>query len=139
MKFTERLHLIVAIVLYRIRSIILTRPEPIEFIVGFAFITFGIILLLPYESYQSSHAYELLSKILSEQEAGLLGISIGALVWLILLFGNIYIRRLSMLLSALIWAMLTTTLVASSPTTAGVDYVWALGALWAYLRLLLVK
>lgn len=122
----------------RMRFLVRVYPESLEFTIALAYCFFGFVLLVPYNSYAASHAYDAIATVLSEGELGLTMVLFGVATLFFLIQGSIKIRRVVMFISIFMWFAMTTVLLIGAWTTAAVDYVFAVGSFWAYIRLSLM-
>jgi len=115
-------------------------PNPVEWLLAWIILLYGVVLSVPFETFRTAAAYEILGKLTDETA---LGIGLGV-VGIFSLWatgsGKLSMRRTATMIETIVYLFLAVAITLSVPFSLGsVLYVLAGYAAWAFLRLGLIK
>jgi hypothetical protein len=105
-----------------------------EFIATYILLGWGVLLLLPFDTFSTSIGYHILGSIMPENCWGYLTILSGLALLLGNLIHNYTLRKYSLLLSCLVWSVVFTSLfIANKASTGTIAYLgYALLSEWLF-------
>lgn len=120
-----------------VNRIVCANSSPLETAVAIQSILWGIVLLMPQQTYTSSTVYVILSKVASENVLGIVMLAIGILQLIIVHISKQDQRRTIVVVSLLVWSFVDATfwLSGSSSTGAAAHLVTVLMLVWSLITL----
>ncbi|MGM7682873.1 hypothetical protein ACSVDA_12040 [Cytobacillus sp. Hm23] len=96
----------------------------------------GVVLLLPWDTFKSSHSYLAMSEIGTEIEWAIFMTFIGSVQFLSMIINNYNFKRLSLIIATGVWFFVSSMFALSNPVSIAVGTYFIFGCLtgWAYLK-----
>jgi hypothetical protein len=105
-----------------------------EFIATYILLGWGFILLLPFQTFESSGAFKVMESIMPENCWGYVTLILGLILLTGNLLNNYTLRKYSLLLSCLVWVVVFSSLfLANKSSTGTIAYLgYALLSKWLF-------
>ncbi|WP_145052463.1 hypothetical protein [Paenibacillus xylanexedens] len=115
---------------------VLRRLMPVELSLAFIASFWGVLLVLPFNTFATSSAYAPMSNVMPESAWGVLMLFLSGLLLYGMLSGRFLVRRYALLVATFVWLFIGSMLFFGNPASTGWGaYLnYAILSSWAYMR-----
>ncbi|WP_426455477.1 hypothetical protein ACP26L_36275 (plasmid) [Paenibacillus sp. S-38] len=114
----------------------LKKLKPVEVTLSAISGYWGVMLLLPFDTFATSPAYDKMANLASESNWGIFMLLVSLYILLGMLIGHFRMRRIGLLFSTANWLFVSSMLFMGSPssTGGGCYFIFAVLSSWAYMK-----